>query len=734
MNDAFWSFAVTGWTVAAAVFFLAGSLWLSVRHVLANRGARWLVPLEVLRLLAVALTVFTLFRPERVSHVRRSREPVVRVLCDASRSMETRDVEGVATGVCARSEWVKTAEGATNWDALRRRYKVEMSAFGASTATNDAATAREQGTDLNRALERVLAGAESPRAVVLLSDGDWTEGLSPVTAATRLRMQDVPVFAVAVGSDQYLPDIEFVQLSAPAYALVDESIALPFTIQSRMGREVRTRLSIESPGCRPASRDIVIPPFAQVQDSILVTPSSEGQFTFLAKIGVEPDEVFTNNNAKTFGMTLRREVLKVLVVESLPRWEYRFLRNALLRDPGIDARFVLLHPGMGPGEGRGYLRRFPATRAELQEYDVVFLGDVGVRTGQLTAEQAGLLKGLVEQQGSGLVFLPGPQGGQASLSGSALQGLMPVVMQSSRPTGIRQPTESSLVLTELGQGHLLTRLEDVPAANAALWRRLPGFTWYGAVERAKPGSEILAVHANARNEHGRIPLLVTLSCGSGKTLFMGTDGAWRWRRGVEDLYHYRFWGQVVRWMAHQRHLAQVGGIRFFYSPEAPAGGETVTLSASVLDRSGFPAAGQAVHVRVRRPHGGEEVVPLQEEAGGWGVYRGSFVPADAGHYEVTVSCEAEGRSVSAGLDIRPRTIEIVGRPARSDVLAEVAAITRGEYVGVKDFDAMIGRIAVLPESQPIERRFRLWCHPAWLALLSGLLALVWTGRKLAGMV
>ena len=43
--------------------------------------------------------------------------------------------------------------------------------------------------------------------------------------------------------------------------------------------------------------------------------------------------------------------------------------------------------------------------------------------------------------------------------------------------------------------------------------------------------------------------------------------AWRWRRGVEDTYHYRFWGQVVRWMAHQRHLAHKEGIRFFYNPE-----------------------------------------------------------------------------------------------------------------------------------------------------------------------
>lgn len=734
MSPAFWSFAVSAWTVAAAIVLMGGSLWLSIRHVRANRGARWLGLLETVRLIAVALMVLTLFRPERVSTARRIREPALHVLSDATRSMQTRDVEGAATGICTRASWVKEAERSASWEVLRRRYKIVASEFGAASATNEGGVARDPGTDLNRALESVLAAAEPPRAVVMLSDGDWTAGVSPVTAATRLRVQDVPVFAVAVGSETYLPDVELVQVSAPAYALVDESVALPFTIQSRLGREVRTQLTVESGGCRTASKEVVIPPGGQVQDSILVTPQEEGTFPFTVRIGVEPDEISTNNNLKAFSMALRREMLKVLVVESVPRWEYRFLRNALLRDPGVEPEFLLLHPGMGPGDGRGYLKKFPATRADLQAYDVVFLGDVGVQAGQLTAEQVGLLKGLVEQQGSGLVFLPGQSGAHLTLAGTALEPLMPVILEKAQPRGVRQSTESSLVLTELGQGHLLTRLEDSPAANGALWRRLPGFIWYAAVDRAKPGTEILAVHGSARNAHGRIPLLVTRSCGSGKTLFMGTDSAWRWRRGVEDLYHYRFWGQVVRWMAHQRHLAHEGGIRFFYSPETPAVGETVSLNATVLDRSGFPAAGRAVQVRLRGPRGSEEVVPLQEEAGGWGVYRGSFVAADAGKYGVTVSCEAEGRSVNADVAVRPREIEIVGRPARPDVLAEVAAVTRGECVSAKEFEAMIGRIALLPDAQPIERRFRLWCHPVWLALLAGLLTLVWAGRKLAGMV
>src|SRR5438105_12925440 len=50
---------------------------------------------------------------------------------------------------------------------------------------------------------------------------------------------------------------------------------------------------------------------------------------------------------------------------------------------------------------------------------------------------------------------------------------------------------------------------------------------------------------------------------------MGTDGAWRWRKGVEDKYHYRFWGQVVRWMAYQRNMVKGETMRLYYSPDQP---------------------------------------------------------------------------------------------------------------------------------------------------------------------
>ncbi len=148
-----------------------------------------------------------------------------------------------------------------------------------------------------------------------------------------------------------------------------------------------------------------------------------------------------DNNKLSAPISIRQEKLRVLVVESYPRWEYRYLRNALSRDPGVELSCLLFHPGLSkPGGGnKDYIKAFPSGRDELSKYDVVFLGDVGLEDGQLTSEQCRLLKGLVEHQASGLVFMPGMQGRELSLLDSELGDLCPVVLDSrhSRGAGAR---------------------------------------------------------------------------------------------------------------------------------------------------------------------------------------------------------------------------------------------------------------------------------------------------------
>lgn len=728
-----WQINTAPWVVAVAGIFLLASAWFFVRSQRREGRGGWMTALHTLRFFIAVLVAFTLLRPERVVVKKRVEQPRVLVLWDGSGSMETKDVLTGEKQTAARTEWVKQQIDAKFWEALEKRYQVSVEPFAQSPTDAKADVETEIGTDLNSPLERVLKQHSDLRAVLLLSDGDWNLGKSPITAATALAQREVPVFAVGVGSETYLPDVEMQSVLAPTYGLVNERISVMFTVQNHLPREVKTTVTVQGPGDAKGAKSIVLPPMGQVQDMLVFTPQAEGEGDFTVRVPVEREEVFSNNNDRAFHLAVRKETLKVLVVDSQPRWEFRYLRNALVRDPGVAVNTVLYHPAIGMGEGAGYLSQFPAKREDLQSYDVVFVGDVGIGGGMLTPDNATMLRGLVEQQASGLVFLPGPLGRQKSLADSALGDLLPVETDYTKGAGFASGAEARLELTFRGRDHWLTMLATDPGANQAVWRGLPGFYWYAPVVKAKPGAEVLAVHEAARNQSGRLPLLVTRSSGNGKVLYMGTDSAWRWRKGVEDTYHYRFWGQVVRWMAHQRHLSQDEGVRFFYTPEAPKRGDKVRLNATVLDKLGIPISEGKVAVTLTAPSGTSETIELVAENAEWGVHSGQFVPREGGKYEVEVKCETAGRRLKTQLVTTVPTLEKIGRPAKLDVMREIAALTAGRSGGPGDLAQMVSGLSLLPERKPEEQRFRLWCEPWWCGLLLGLFTTYWVGRKIGGL-
>jgi hypothetical protein len=371
---------------------------------------------------------------------------------------------------------------------------------------------------------------------------------------------------------------------------------------------------------------------------------------------------------------------------------------------------------------------------ELSKFDVVFLGDVGLDDGQLTAEQCRLLKGLVEHQASGLVFMPGIQGRQLSLQETALADLIPVVMDEAQPGGWGSRTPGNFELTEIGRRSLLTNLADAQDNNLEIWDGLPGFQWYAPVVRAKGGTEVLAVHKDAANQHGRLPLLVTRTFGAGKVLFMGTDGAWRWRKGVEDKYHYRFWGQVVRWMAYQRNMAKGESMRLYYSPDQPQVRQTIALSANVMEKNGEPLAKGDVMARIVAPSGKQETVRFTAAGDEWGLFQGRYSAVEPGKHTVTLTCQQTGATLETSIFVQGEAAERIGRPARPEVLEEIARVTHGKMLAVGKHEQLLQLLANLPEPAPSVRRVQLWSHPALAGIVITLLGVFWIARKIVGMI
>ncbi|MFK8113811.1 MAG: hypothetical protein AB8B91_16540, partial [Rubripirellula sp.] len=471
--------------------------------------------LELLRLAIVTLVAILLNQPEWIEQYQPDAKPTVAVLWDDSRSMETRDAlvdPSSNDGPVTRAAAIARLTKAEAWANLDANLKVVIQPIGQQSTQNASPLT---GTDLNSPLLDTVSSFNQLMGVVLVSDGDWNQGDAPVEAASRLRMRDVPIFTVTAGSATRLPDVELSSVDIPTFGASGKPVRIPFTIDSSLPREFLTTVTMETSTGEKLTKDVRVAAMGRTQDAILWRPQETGDYALTVTIPRHADETILDNNSKTAPIVIREEKLKVLVIESLPRWEYRYLRNALSRDPGVEVSCLLFHPGLDKvgGGSKDYIKAFPEAIEDLAQYDVIFLGDVGLEDNQLTSEQCELIRGLVEQQASGLVFMPGFQGRQFSLLDTELAELLPIVFDEAQPGGWGSRTPGHFELTERGRASLLTKLANTQNENVQVWEELPGFQWHAPVIRAKAGTEVLAVHGEMSNQYGRLPLLVTRTFG-----------------------------------------------------------------------------------------------------------------------------------------------------------------------------------------------------------------------------
>ncbi len=718
-------------TLGLIVVFITGALCVFAWH---RSGYRKRIGLlEFLRFVLVCLVVATLNQPEWIESQPPEQRSTLAVLWDNSNSMKTQDIIDEKDTAAKRKSRAEIVQPLLAEEVWKTEEDTELTiVFESFSSLIDPA---EEATDINAGLSHILENYSNLRGVVLLSDGDWNIGDSPEKAARRFLMQGVPVFTVGVGSEVPLPDIELVSIDAPTYGVTKKQLRIPFVVRNTIGQDRDVNLTLSIDDKSTVTKVITVPAMGQAQDNMTWTPQETGEYTLNLRITPDIRELIPENNELSAPISIRKEQLKVLVIESYPRWEYRYLRNALERDAGVELTCLLYHPKLPQvGGGRSYIKRFPDAR-ELSEFDVVFLGDVGISPEQLTPEQAQDLRQLVSAQAAGIVFIPGRTGGQSSLTTGPLADLYPVVIDTAKPNGFGSSVQGYFALTEPGQRSLLTRLGDTDLDNSDVWRTLPGFYWYAGIERAKVGTEILAVHDQASTISGRVPLIVTKTYGTGKVLFMGTDSAWRWRHGVEDKYHYRFWSQVARWMAYRRQMAQGEAIRLFYSPDRPHVDDILTLNANVMDNVGGPLDRGTVTVQAISPTGKTETIRLQPGVkDALGLFVGTFEPKESGNYRLVATSSETGASVQTELSVQGLNREQQGRLARFDVLDEISQITKGKLVSVDEVGTLLDHLAAIPEPEPIDKRTRIWSHPLWGGLIILLLALFWVARKMAGTI
>ncbi len=451
-----------------------------------------------------------------------------------------------------------------------------------------------------------------------------------------------------------------------------------------------------------------------------------------ASIAPREDETVKDNNSAAQRVRVIDSKIKVLLVERVPRWEYRYLFGVLLRDRRINAKFLLADgdPELSRSPNSPYIAKFPATKEELFTYDLVIIGDYDPK--KLGDEQMGDLAEFVSKFGGACVFIAGPQFNPTAYRGTPLEKMLPVEWESAVAPAQQRPT--TLTLTPAGRANPMLRLSPEDAENAAVWKHFPPVQWIRQVSRAKPGAQVLLEDSDPAKmtRFGKMPALVLQQYGVGQVLYLGTDDTWRWRQEEGVALHPLLWSQIVQRMALEHLLGGSKRTQLSSDKQRYVSGERVTVFARLYDQNFAPLReASATGSFTAQPAAGAAPAPPQSVQmravpDQPGMYRGDFVVSAAGGYLFSIATDPK---TVLPFSVSKPQFELGATAMNEPLLKEMARLTGGAFFREETLSA-------LPEtiSQKDERISRvidadLWSSPFYFLLMCGLVTTEWIVRK-----
>ncbi|HEY7425242.1 MAG TPA: hypothetical protein VH682_13505, partial [Gemmataceae bacterium] len=592
-------------------------------------------------------------------------------------------------------------------------------------------------TQAGDAIGRILedAAGRQVAGVLLFSDGQNTGGRSPTEAAQACAAAGTPLFTVPVGSSQRLQDIAIVDLFTTPLVSVNDTARVAVTIESHGFDKRPVKVELKDGDKMLDSKDLLLSGSEQQQIELTFKAEQPGARYLTVHIAPQPEEVeeLRGNNTDTAFVRVSEEKLKVLYVEGLPRWDFRFLKNAMRRDNGLGGRTekevdIRLEAEWRRQSEKERAKALPRTLDQLAEYQVVILGDVSPK--MLDAGFLELLDKAVRERGVGLIVEAGPLS-MPHRYGEKLQNLLPVRLREGMPGQYPRGIPSFRVeLTPEGSVHESMRFYEEPGRNQNAWANMPPYYWCAAAERPSPGATVLAWNP-IQGPYGKLPLIAYHYAGKGKVMFVGTDSTWLWRRNIGDRFFYKFWGQGLRFIARRdaktekKSWIEVRPIRA--QPHEPA---QIELMAFASDGSPHTEDTQAVQIQ---GGGSATTVELTADPAVKGRYVGKFTPARTGDYRVAFNPAGASDPVEARLRVTTAPEELrqpnVNRPA----LEQWATSSGGQLVELSDLASIAERLQGESKFTEFHREASLWDNGLTLAILIILYSLDVGIRRLVGL-
>ncbi len=296
---------------------------------------RWILPLSILRFLAVFLLVFLLLSPFITTREEKVEKPLLIIGQDNSASMlMNKD-----------SVWYKTvyvSKMKTLIKNLKKDYTVDAYLFGSKVVRGSVPDFRDAYSDYGAFITKIKQDyAGFPiGALVIAGDGIDNLGINPVYAAGNL---DFPVYALALGDTTVRKDLKILDTRYNSITYLGDKfpVEITFSAKGMKGKTVNVRLLVSGKESTFEKIKVSSNDFVKTL-KFYVKALRQGIEHLKVQLHVNTKELNLLNNSKDLFITVLNDRQHILILASVPHPDVAAIRRSLkqLKNYKVTVRFA----------------------------------------------------------------------------------------------------------------------------------------------------------------------------------------------------------------------------------------------------------------------------------------------------------------------------------------------------------------------------------------------------------
>jgi len=738
-GDFSWGLSRPVLLIVSAITAVAVLSLLSLRGVAAAERTRDRIVLVGLRVAALAVLLFCLFRPSIVLKAAVPQQNFLGVLVDDSRSMSIADRDGQTRAAFVQQQFA--TENSPLLHALSQRFVVRFFGFSSSSERVNAAANLKYGgtsTRIGQALDRArdeLAGLPLAGLVMVTDGADTSDATIDETLAS-LKARSIPVFTVGVGQDRFAHDIQVTRVETPRSVLKGTALVVDVVLSQTGYGGQTVPLSIEDDGRIVSTQEVTLPPDGESATvKVRFTANEAGARVFKFTVPTQPGEQVTQNNSRDTLIQVNDRTEKILYFEGEPRPEMKFLRRGVEDDKNLQVAILLRtaenkYWRAGISDKDEMIGGFPKTREELFTYRALILGSV--EAASFSPEQLRMIADFVSKRGGGLLMLGGRRAfAEGGWGGTPVGEVLPVVLENSNPKYFSWVNAKP---TRAGATFPVTQIAGDEKASAARWPDMPAVSTVNSIRQVKPGATVLLT---GLDDHRQDQIVLAYQrYGRGKAIAMPIQDTWMWKMdakvAVTDTTHAMFWRRLIRWLVD----GVPEQVNITTSTDRVEPGEPVKLSAEVLDAAYTEVNDSRVIAKVTSPSGKATELPVEWTVTKDGDYRATFVPDEAGVYDIAIEADRDQKTLGkADMHVRVSAgdAEYFDAAMRAPLLKRIAEETGGRFFTPTNAASLPEAISYSGRGVTVVEERELWDMPALFLALVGFMAAEWGYRRMRGL-